>query len=96
MNTKDKFEGMTDNLKNLENDFHGISELANEMNRKRDTIFEKMSNLAAISEENAACMQEAAASVEEQTASTSEIAKASENLAELAETLNQQVIKFNI
>lgn len=96
MNTKTKFESMTNSFKHLENNFSGISALVNEMNSKRETVFEKMSNLTAISVENAACVEEIAASVEEQTASTGEIANASGNLAELAETLNQQVVKFNI
>ncbi|MCD4712919.1 MAG: methyl-accepting chemotaxis protein [Clostridiales bacterium] len=59
-------------------------------------IVDRINNLSAIAEENAAGTQEASAAVEEQSASATEIANASEELSEMAVKLQQLIKSFKV
>lgn len=92
--TKDKFEGISISIDQMQNIVKVLDENGENMNVKKDKIINIMENLSAMSEENAAGTQEASASVEEQTASIEEIASASEDLARQAEVIMENLGKF--
>ena len=73
-----------------------IMEFSHEVEGKKEEILDKIQNLSAIAEENAASTQEVSASAEEQLASMEEISSSSESLANLAEKLQDEVNKFKV
>lgn len=66
------------------------------LNSNKDLVLERMENLSAIAEGNAASTQEVTASIEEQTASAEEIASSSENLSQVAIEMMELVQKFKL
>lgn len=71
-----------------------LQESAHIMNQQKETVVEVISNLSAISEENAAGTEEVASTVEELNASIEDIANASESLAKQAEDIQAQINQF--
>lgn len=71
-----------------------LQESAQIMNQQKESVVEVISNLSAISEENAAGTEEVASTVEELNASIEDIAHASESLAKQAEDIQAQINQF--
>lgn len=92
--TNERFEGIARAIEAMSNLMSEIRESGNNMDHKKDEIINLITNLASISDTNAAGTQEASASVEEQTASIGEIANASEDLADLAAELHNLIGEF--
>ncbi|MBE0452021.1 MAG: Cache 3/Cache 2 fusion domain-containing protein, partial [Clostridia bacterium] len=73
-----------------------IDDSSEKMTKTNIEIVDRINNLSAIAEENAAGTQEASAAVEEQSASSAEIANASEDLSEMALKLQQLIKAFKV
>lgn len=94
--TKNKFDLIAENIKNMEEHCSQLDESTRRMEESRNVIVGVVSNLSAISEENAACMEEAAASVEEQAKSVESVSESSHRVASLADKLTKEISKFTI
>ena len=94
--TKEKFDHIAENIVNMEEKCVHLDEAAKRMNQSKDVIIGLISNLSAISEENAACMQEAAAAVTEETKSIEQVSASSIKVAELADKLKAQIDHFKL
>ena len=92
--TNNKFMGISKSIEGMNHVIDQINESGQEMLNKQERIIEIMTNLSAISEENAAGTEEASASVEEQTATMIEIAEASIVLEKLAGQMKEAVDRF--
>lgn len=94
--TKNKFEEVSSEI-NVSLD--GIREIQNKteiLDDAREKIVEVITNLSAISEENAASAEETTASTEELNASVAELAKSAEKLKDMAVSLQDDVKIFKI
>lgn len=94
--TKSKFEEVSSEI-NIS--LEGIKEIQNKteiLDDARGKIVDVITNLSAISEENAASAEETTASTEELNASVAELAKSAEKLKEMATSLEDQVKIFKI
>lgn len=94
--TKSKFEEVSSEINvSLE----GIKEIQNKtglLDEAREKIVDVITNLSAISEENAASAEETTASTEELNASVAELAKSAEQLKKMAASLENEVKVFKI
>lgn len=94
--TKSKFEEVSSEISiSLE----GIKEIQNKtelLDDAREKIVDVITNLSAISEENAASAEETTASTEELNASVAELATSAEQLKQLAALLENEVKIFKI
>jgi len=73
-----------------------LKEASQQMDNKKNDIFNSVITLSAIAEENAASTEEASAAVEEQTATSEEIAAASEELTKVTLQMQQEIQKFKL
>lgn len=73
-----------------------ISGLTQECAANKNIIVDSMSNLSAISEQNAAATEETSASMDRLNTTVSDLAQAAEDLDEVAETLNQELTFFKL
>lgn len=94
--TQEKFQRISDNIKEMEDKCGQLNDSTVQMSKSRDVIVGLISDLSAVSEENAACMEEASASVTEESRALDQVSDASQQVAELAEQLNEQVGRFQI
>lgn len=94
--TKDKFDLISDNIQKMEEQCSRLNDSTISMKESRDVIVNMISNLSAISQENAACTEEAAAAVEEQTHSITSVAESSHKVAVLAEELKADICQFQV
>lgn len=94
--TEKKFDLIADNIQDMEERCQKLNASTKEMEESKNMIVEVVTNLSAISEQNAACMEEAAASVEEQTKSIHTVSKSSQHVAALAEKLTEEIHQFKI
>lgn len=94
--TNDKFNGISDSIKETMNVLNKLNESGNMMTIKKNEIVEVIESLSAIAEENAAGTEEVSASVEEQSASIEQISSSSQQLAKLAEEMQANVSKFKL
>lgn len=94
--TRDKFNLISDNIQNMELRCKELDDSTNKMEASKNVIVEIVSNLSAISQENAACMEEAAASVEEQAKSIDTVSDSSHHVSNLAEKLSEEIHYFKI
>lgn len=92
--TNEKFELIAENIQKMEDRCVQLDESTKNMEKSRNVIVEVVSNLSAISEENAACMEEAAASVEEEAKSIVTVSESSQHVASLADKLTEEIYKF--
>lgn len=92
--TNENFLNIKKSLDQMKSKVEELNTSGKDMEEKKNEIIKIISNLSAISEENAAGTQEASASVEEQTAALQEIANSSEQLSELANNMNKALKKF--
>lgn len=96
IDTKEKFNNIADNLKNMEQKCNCLDEAAKKIGDSRNVIVEMIGDLSAISEENAACMEEAAASVSEEAKSIDQVSESSRQVAALAEKLTAEISRFRL
>lgn len=94
--TKEKFDRIADNLKNMEEKCTCLDEAARRIGDSRNVIVEMIGDLSAISEENAACMEEAAASVTEEAKSIEQVSESSRQVAALADKLTAEISRFRL
>lgn len=94
--TKEKFDLIAENIKRMEENCGELGTSTEHMEESRGSIVGIVSDLSAISQENAACMEEAAASVEEQSKSIEIISGSSRKVASLAEKLTENIKKFKV
>lgn len=96
IDTKQKFNSIADNLKNMEEKCNCLGEAAKRIGDSRNVIVEMIGDLSAISEENAACMEEAAASVSEEAKSIDQVSESSRQVAALADKLTAEISRFKL
>lgn len=94
--TRKHFTGIADKMKEMEEKCSILNRSADGMKEKRQHIVDVISDLSALSEENAACMEEAAASVTSQTESIQTVSKSSEDVAGLAAEMMREVELFKL
>ena len=94
--TKEKFNHIAENIVNMEEKCEHLDEAAKRMGESKDVLVGLISNLSAISEENAACMQEAAAAVIEEAKSIEQVSVSSIKVATLADKLKAQIDHFKL
>lgn len=96
VDTREKFNRIADNLKNMEEKCSCLDGAARRIGDSRNVIVEMISDLSAISEENAACMEEAAASVTEEAKSIEQVSESSRQVAALADKLTEEISRFRL
>lgn len=94
--TREKFEAITNTILMMKKECDKLADSTGNMKQSRQTIVDVISNLSALSEENAACMEEASASVTTQAESLVKISNTSQEVAQLAENLDREIEKFVI
>ena len=94
--TKDDMDVVVDNVNNVDNSTKMISEKIHLLNNLKTSFADIISELSAISQQNAASTQETNASMEELNATFSLISNAANDLREMAETLNEKMEFFTI
>ena len=94
--TKVNMETMFGNVTSVKNTSADISGRISSLNDAKDGLVSIISDLSAISEENAASTEETNASMEELNATFTIISESSGKLKELAEGLNENISYFSI
>ncbi|MEY8414963.1 methyl-accepting chemotaxis protein [Tissierella praeacuta] len=89
-----KFAGIASAIENMKVSIDNVNNSAAEMQIKKEEIITIISNLSAISEENAAGTEETSAAVEEQMASMLEIENSCEILLDLSEEMYKSISKL--
>lgn len=95
-NTETQFERIAEHISKMTTICSRLDEFTHQMNQNREAIVQMVSNLSAISEENAACMEEAAAAVEEQAQSVEAVSDTSQQVASLSSQLTSHIEQFVI
>lgn len=90
-----EFGKLSDNIKSSLSEIDSIVKKTDHLGASRDVIVSNVSDLSAISEENAASNQEIAASIEAIAQSIEEIRSKVEGLADASSDLKEQVAFFN-
>ena len=94
--TKKQFEFLYEGIEKSRNETELIKGQTDICDDARKKVVDVISNLSAISEENAASTQETTASMEELNATINLLAESSGNLLELSENLNKNIDFFQI
>lgn len=94
--TREHFAGIAGKMQEMEAKCRSLNNSADEMKEKRQHIVDVISDLSALSEENAACMEEAAASVTSQTETIQAVSQSSEDVAVLAGQMMKEVEQFRL
>lgn len=94
--TRSKFEEITSTSALMDAECNKLADSTANMKESRQTIVDVISDLSALSEENAACMEEAAASVTTQAEAIEKVSQTSQEVAELAVGLDKEIEKFII
>lgn len=95
-NNKEKYMLITEAMNHAINSIKNLYVSGKEMEHMKDEILNKLQDLTAIAEENAASTEEASASMEEQAASMEQIVAASEGLATLSQNLHKAINIFKL
>lgn len=94
--TNSSFEIIAEASKLLEENIEKVSASLQEINSSKNTVIQKIAEVAAVAQETAATTEEVSASSEEQSAGLQEIAGSAEQLSGLAEKLDEILNKFKI
>lgn len=94
--TEKKFELISENIQNMTERCDELEGSTKKMEESRNVIVNIVSDLSAISEENAACMEEAAAAVEEQAKAIVTVSDSSAVVASLADKLTEEIHVFKM
>lgn len=92
--TRQKYDGLADNINYLNQVFNQINEITDQMTSQKEQIISIMQSLSAVSEENAAGAEEISATIENENHTMAEITRASEDLVRLASEVQQEVYQF--
>ncbi len=92
--TKSNMQNMADNVVNVSNSTESIASHIGELNSAKDKLVEIISDLSAISEENAASTQETNASMQELNATFAMITESADKLQELATNMQDTISYF--
>ena len=94
--TKSSFKAVSNGIQVTKDDTALINDRAASCSTAKDKIVDIISNLSAISEENAASAQETTASMEELNATINMLAETAKELKKLAEELNEDMSFFKL
>jgi methyl-accepting chemotaxis protein len=94
--TSNTFKNIFENIKITLDKVVIISKNIEKINEDKNLIIDNITNLSAISEENASSTQEISASIEEVASTTEEFANNVANLNEVFEILKKQINKFQL
>lgn len=94
--TKNKFDEVSSEIELAMGSIELIREKTEILDNSRGKVVDVISNLSAISEENAASTQETTASTEELNATVAELAKSAEVLKSMAASLEKEIRVFKI
>jgi methyl-accepting chemotaxis protein len=89
-----KFQGISTAIEQMKGIIAALNASSQDITTKKEEMLQMISQLSAISEENAAGTEEASASIEEQAAAMAEIANASEHLAVLSRNMQESITRF--
>lgn len=92
--TQDKFHKIAESLKEMQERCSQLGESTQRIEESRNAIVDVVSDLSAISQENAACMEEASASMTEESKSLEQVAQSSKQVSALADQLNDEISRF--
>ncbi|MCR5657059.1 MAG: methyl-accepting chemotaxis protein [Butyrivibrio sp.] len=95
-NTKDDMDSVVVNVNNVGNSTQIIAQKIHLLNELKTGFSDIISELSAISEQNAASTQETNASMEELNSTFALISDAANDLREMAETLNEKMSYFTL
>jgi methyl-accepting chemotaxis protein len=94
--TNSSFEIIAEASKLLEENIEKVSISLQEINSSKNTVIQKIAEVAAVAQETAATTEEVSASSEEQSAGLQEVTGSAEQLSNLAERLDEILKKFKI
>ncbi|MDF2514483.1 MAG: mcpC1 [Herbinix sp.] len=94
--TSDTFKNIYDNVKTALGKVMLVTENIERINQDKNQIIDTVTNLSAISEENASSTEELSASIEEVASTTEEFAANVANLNEVFDILKKQINKFQL
>ena len=94
--TKDDMDVVVDNVNSVESSTKMIADKIRLLNQLKGSFSDIISELSAISQQNAASTEETNASMEELNATFSLISNAASELRDMAETLNEKMSYFTI
>jgi methyl-accepting chemotaxis protein len=94
--TKHRFNDVSEGIGVSRGETNIIHDNASACDKARDTVVDVITNLSAISEENAASSQETTASMEELNATINMLAEAAGNLKQLSKELNEDMDFFSL
>jgi methyl-accepting chemotaxis protein len=94
--TNSSFEIIAEASKLLEENIEKVSISLQEINCSKNTVIQKIAEVAAVAQETAATTEEVSASSEEQSAGLQEVTGSAEQLSNLAERLDEILKKFKI
>ena len=92
--TKSNMQDMADNVVNVSNSTDSIASHIGQLNMAKDQLVEIISDLSAISEENAASTEETNASMQELNATFAMITEAADKLQDLATNMQDTISYF--
>lgn len=95
-NTKQKFDEIMENMQVMKEKCDILGRSTKDMYETENTISQVITELSAISEENAACMEEASAAVVTQEQSMERVSSACSDVAQLAQELQEQIAHFKL
>ena len=94
--TSDTFKSIYGNVKTALDKVMLVTENIEHINKDKNLIIDTVTNLSAISEENASSTEELSASIEEVASTTEEFAANVANLNEVFDILKKQINKFQL
>ncbi|WP_044914456.1 methyl-accepting chemotaxis protein [Butyrivibrio sp. WCE2006] len=94
--TKDDMDVVVSNVNNVDNSTRMISEKIHLLNQLKASFTDIISELSAISQQNAASTEETNASMEELNSTFALISNAANDLRDMAETLNEKMDFFSL
>lgn len=94
--TKEKFDEIMENMQVVKQKCDILEDSTKDMHQTETNISQMITELSAISQENAACMEEASASVTTQEKSIEQVSDACNDVAQLAQELQEQISHFKL
>lgn len=94
--TYGSFDMIEKSASELQKSINAVSSLLTSMEGQKDVVINKISEIAALSEETAATTEQVSASSEEQSAGLQEVVSSAEGLSSMADRFDKVVDKFKI
>ena len=96
LQTRTEFENVSRGIERSRSETEGIKGRTARCDNSRQSVVDTVTNLSAISEENAASTQQTTASMQELNATINMLAEEAGSLTQLSEALDQEVKYFRI